>query len=192
MPDFGKLALWQRIGRYRENADPLAAAANLVSLVLAWNTPFYPLYLWWIAGPSIFPAALLTLCSTPFWACIPALARRNSLAGRAALPLVGMANIVFCTKLLGEAAGAEMMYAPCILLACVLSRSRERWLMLPLAALPIVLFFALHGHYGPPLHACTPAQSAAILRLNAGSLGTLSLFLGLIFSNLRQPDQADS
>lgn len=172
------------IGRYRANADPLTAAANLTSLVLAWNTPFYPLYLWWVAGPSVFPAALLTLCSTPFWACVPALSRKSGLAARAALPLVGMANIVFCTKLLGEATGAEMMYAPCILLACVLSRPRERWLMLPVAALPIVLFFVLHGHYGAPIDACTPAQSAAILSLNAGSLGTLSLFLGLVFSGL--------
>jgi hypothetical protein len=33
--------------------DPRAAAANFVALVLAWNTPFYPLYLLGIAGAAI-------------------------------------------------------------------------------------------------------------------------------------------
>ena len=30
--------------------DPLVGAANLIALVIAWNAPLYPLYVWWVAG----------------------------------------------------------------------------------------------------------------------------------------------
>jgi hypothetical protein len=47
--------------RYVASDDPRVAAANLVAMVLAWNTPFYPLYLRGAAGAGIGLGAWLTL-----------------------------------------------------------------------------------------------------------------------------------
>jgi len=162
--------------------DRRAAAANLVATVLAWNTPFYPLYLLWVVGTDAFPAGLLTLCSFPVWVAVPLLSRRHPLASRALLPLAGAANTVFCTAILGVASATELFLVPTTLLAAILFRRAERWVMLPLTCLPLVLYFALAGHY--PVPAYSDAQNHAMLRLNAGSVGTFSIFLGFVAAGL--------
>jgi hypothetical protein len=171
------------IWRYIAHDDPLVATTNLIALVLGYNTPLYPLYLLWVTGRGGLPWSLLTLCSCPFFLAVPAVSRRSPLAARIMLPIVGTLNTVFCTWLLGQATGTELFLIPSITLAALLFRPNERVAM-ACAAAPAILAFFLAGHYGiSPLHYDT-AQSHAIMRLNAGSVGTLSIFIGLVFAKL--------
>ncbi len=156
--------------------------AKLVALVVAWNTPFYPLYVWWVAGSGGMPWALLTVCSFPFFAGIYLIARWSSLAARIALPLVGVCNTIFCTWLLGEPAGEQLFLLPCATLGAMLFHPRERVAMLGLAALPLVAFVALQGRYPAPPHLYTAEQYRALLSMNAISVGCLTIFLGVVFA----------
>ena len=171
------------IWRYIAHDDPLVATSNLIALVLGYNTPLYPLYLLWVTGKGGLPWTLLTLCSCPFFLAVPAMSRVSPLASRLMLCCVGTLNTVFCRWLLGAASGVELFLIPCMALAALLFRPHER-LAMGCAALPPVLAFFLDGQYGQPLVAYTGAQAHAILRLNAGSVGTLMFFIGFVFAKL--------
>src|ERR1700710_279825 len=63
----GLLAVsWNAAKAYFADDDPLVATANLVALVVLWNQPFYPLYVYWSFGPDIAPT-FYTFLSTPFF-----------------------------------------------------------------------------------------------------------------------------
>lgn len=171
-----------RVGRLIAHPDGRTATANLVAVVVAWNTPVYPLYLWWVAGSGGMPWALLTMCSLPFFAAVPLLSRRSSLAGRLALPLVGTANTLFCTWIFGEAAGEQLFLLPCITLGTMLFQPAERLPMLVGVAAPMLGYWLLQGHYPPPPFRYGPAQYDALVSLNAASVGFLTAFLGLLAS----------
>ena len=129
------------------------------------------------------PWVLLTLCSCPLFLAVPAVARRAPRAARLMLVGVGTLNTVFCTWLLGLASGTEMFLVPCILLSALLFRPRERVAMAGAALLPL-LAFCLSGYYGVSPVVYSPAQAHAVLRLNAGSVGTLCFFIGFVFARL--------
>jgi hypothetical protein len=167
--------------RYIAHDDPLVATVNLVAFVLGYNTPLYPLYLLWVTGQASLPWSLLTLCSCPFFLAIPACARVSARGARILLPVVGTANTVFCTWLLGPATGTELFLIPSITLAALSFRADERLAML-ITVIPAILAFFLSSHYGAPLIAYNAVQSHAILRLNAASVATLSLFIGVVFA----------
>ncbi|MBB5049061.1 hypothetical protein HNR60_003833 [Rhodopseudomonas rhenobacensis] len=169
---------------YAANDDPLAAAGNLVALVLAGNQPFYPLYVVLVAGTEGLPWALLTMISLPFFFAVPALARRHPRLGRLALALITTINTVFCSWVLGEPSGTELFLLPCAALAGLLFWPSERLLMLPLAGLPVGAFWLLHGRYGAPPHLYSPEAYSGLLTMNAVSAGTVSIFLGIVFSRL--------
>lgn len=173
-----------RLSTYASNDDPLAAAGDKVALVLAGNTPFYPMYVVGLAGSEGMPALLMTLFVFPVFAMVPAISRRNPLLGKATLSLAGTVNTVFCTWLLGEMSGTELFLIPCITLASLLFRAGERLLMLLLAALPLGAYILLHGHFGSPPHTYQDEAYAALFSMNAISVGTLSIFLGIVFSGL--------
>ena len=59
---------------YAHHPDPRVAAANVISLLVASNQPFYPLYLFWLVSADI-TAAWFTFLSTPFFLAVPALAQ---------------------------------------------------------------------------------------------------------------------
>lgn len=184
-------SLWQSIKDYAAHDDPLVATANLIALVVVSNQPFYPLYLYWLVGPEISPSFWLFL-STPFFATVPALARLNPIAGRALLPLAGIANTVLSAKVFGVASGVEMFLIPCVLIGFVVFRPSERVIGLVIAALAFLAFTVLHGRYGAPVHVYTPDQYASFARLNATSVGTLTAFVGLLVAGLigdREPRQ---
>jgi hypothetical protein len=169
---------------YAANDEPLAAAGNKVALVLAGNTPFYPIYVVGLAGSEGLPALLMTLFVFPIFAMVPAISRRSPLLGRAVLSLAGSVNTVFCTWLLGERSGTELFLIPCISLASLLFGTGERIWMLPLAGLPLGAYILFHGHYGAPPHLYKDAAYASLFSMNAISVGTLSIFLGIVFSGL--------
>lgn len=174
---------WRQAFRaYAAHADPLVAAGNLIALVVASSQPFYPLYVYWIVGREIEPT-LFTFISTPFFLAVPALARRHPLAGRVLLPLAGILNTAMCAKLLGEASGVELFFLPCVLIAAMLFRPGERLATLCLLGLAFLIYFALHGRYGAPLHAYTDQEYTSFLRLHAFSVGVLSTCVGLAFAN---------
>src|SRR6201994_4925606 len=135
---------------YKAHPDPLAALANTVALVVAGNQPFYPLYLHAIVGRAAWPA-WITLITMPLFAAVPAVARRNSLMGRAMLPVIGTANGILAVKLIGIDTGVELFLMPCVLLATILFRPGERFVMLVVLAFPFAAYFIFDRNTGTPL-----------------------------------------
>jgi hypothetical protein len=175
---------------YAANDDGVAAAGNVVALVLAGNQPFYPLYVVIIGGADGLPWVLLTMVSLPFFLIVPAIARRHPLLGRVALALTTTINTVFCTWVLGERSGTELFLLPCAALAGLLFRPSERLLMLPLAGFPVLSYWILHGRYGAPPYLYRPESYDALFAMNAISAGMISIFLGIAFSGLFPPPPA--
>lgn len=176
-------ALIERVRQYADNPDPLAQVAGTVALVVASNQPFYPLYLHAIVGKQALPA-WLTLLTTPLFMAVPAVARRNSLAGRAMLPIVGTANTVFCVKLIGVATAVELFLLPCILLAAILFRTRERLTMVPVLLVPFAAYFLLDGRLGAPLQIFEAGSYASIVALHAVSVASLTALIGFMFASI--------
>ena len=173
--------LIRRLREYVKSSDPLTSAAGMIAIVVAGNQPFYPLYLHAVVGAAAWPA-WLTLFSTPFFAAVPAVARRYSLVGRAMLPLVGVANTVLCVKLLGVASAVELFLLPCILLGTILFRPGERTVMALVLASAPVAYFALDGSLGPALEVFRPEEYRSIVTVHAVSVAALTAFIGLMLT----------
>jgi hypothetical protein len=169
---------------YAAHPVPIVAAGNKVALVLAGNTPFYPIYVVGLAGAGGMPWLLMTLFVFPVFLAVPAISRRRPFLGRVTLSLAGTANTVLCTWLFGEQSGTELFLLPCISLGSLLFGPGERIPMLLLAGLPLAVFYFLHGHYGAPPHLYADDAYHALFTMNAVSVGTLSIFLGIVFSGL--------
>ncbi len=166
-----------RVRGFAAHPDPLVEASNWVALTIGSHLPFWPLYVWWAAGDQSFPSALLTVALAPVFLAIPLLSRRSGLLGRAATPLVGLANTVFTIWVLGMASGTALFLAPCAALAALLFRRAERWLMLALTALPLLVWYALLYHPPVPLHRYGGDAAQRLFGLNAISISVLiSLF----------------
>jgi len=150
-----------------------------VALVVAFNQPFYPLYLHAIAGTAAWPA-WLTLITTPFFAAVPAVARRHALAGRALLTLAGIANTVLGVKLFGARSGVELFLLPCLLLAALLFHPSERRVSYPLMALPFLCYLVLDAHLGDALMQVSDSDYPSLLAVNATSVGGLIVLIGLL------------
>jgi hypothetical protein len=170
--------------RYIAAGDPRVAAANFVALVLAWNTPFYPLYLIGAAGSAMRTAAWLTLCSFPVFLAVPVITQRDALLGRLLLVIAGIANTLFCTWLLGEASGTQLFLLPCITLAALVFRRTEPLALFSFLALPILAGAALNGRYPISPFACAGDACGHILWLNAISVAVLLAFLGTLATGM--------
>lgn len=168
---------------YARNDDPLAGAANAIALLVASSQPFYPLYVHWSVGPTIWPT-FYTFLSTPFFLLVPAVGRLNSIAGRSLLTLAGIGNTVLSAAVFGVASGVEVFLIPCALIACLLFRPAERIWSYAFVLLAILSFTVLRGFYGAPVHAYTAEEYADFIWLNAFSAGMLSCFVGLLGSSL--------
>jgi hypothetical protein len=180
MPEMRRL--YRAIAAYAHADDPLAAATNFIALCVVGNQPFYPLYVWGLVGDDRW-VSFLTFLSTPFFLAVPAVARRSSLAGRAMLPIVGIANTVLSAKAFGAASGVELFLCPCAMIAGMALRSRERAIMLAIIGLSLAAFALLHDRLGAPLHLFSPEEYARFLSLNAWSVASLTAFAALQFSN---------
>ncbi|QKC92809.1 hypothetical protein EB230_10550 [Mesorhizobium sp. NZP2234] len=177
---------WNAAKAYFAHDDPLVATANLVALVVLWNQPFYPLYVYWSVGTDIAPT-FYTFLSTPFFLAVPAVGRANGRAGRALLPIAGIGNTVLSAEVFGVASGVEMFLLPCVLLGFVLFRPGERIIAIAIAAVGMLAFAVLHGRYGAPVHLYSAEEYAGFLKMNALSAGTLTAFIGLLVMNLINP-----
>ena len=180
---FGRMKGW--IARYAAHEDPLVAGGNFVALVLGWNQPFYPVYLWFIVGADAWVDVPDVLSAVVFLA-IPAIARRRPLLARVLLPLAATANIVLCMKLLGDGSGIWLFLFPCGMLASGLFRWRERWIMLALTLLPLAVWVLLKGRLGAAPVAFGDAQMVSIFALNAVSALSLVAFLAWVQAGTRR------
>jgi hypothetical protein len=169
------------VRRYANHPDPRVAAANFIALLVASNQPFYPLYLSWLVS-DISPV-WYTFLSTPFFLAVPALARKNSLAGRALLPLAGIGNTVSCASLFGTASAVEIFFIPCAAIALLVFRPKERLFAFGVAGLALGAYLLLIGRYGAPMVAYGAEDYAALARLNVVSASMLTGFVALVFSN---------
>jgi len=168
---------------YTANDDPRVSAANTIALVLAWNQPYYPLYLWWIVGPDAWVGIPDAFSGILFFA-VPAIARRSGLPGRVALVVIATANVVFCSMMLGEAAGVQLLYLPCGTLAAILFGWRERLVMLAMTSLPLVVWLLTRGRLDiPPIRFSAQAY-ASLFTLNAFSAGVLMVFFGWLLAGI--------
>lgn len=174
--------LWRRVAAYAAHDDPLTAAANWIALVVAWNQPFYPLYLWAAVGADKIAPSLLTFLSTPFFLAVPAVAKRHSLAARVLLPMTGIGNSILSTKAFGAGSGVEIFLLPCALIGAALFRPVERWIGLAMVALSAATYFIPLRFYGQPLAGYSAADNSAMVGLNALSAATLVVFIGLLLS----------
>lgn len=169
------------VRRYADHPDPRVAAANTISLLVASNQPFYPLYLSWLVTDHLTPA-LFTFLSTPFFLAVPALSRRHAVAGRALLPLAGIGNTVLCAWIFGVQSAVELFLIPCAVIAFLVFRPQERLFSFVLAGIALGAYL-LGGRYGAPFVAYTADEYAAFARLNGMSAGMLTVFVALLFSN---------
>jgi hypothetical protein len=165
---------------YVSNPDPMAKAAGTVAVVVAGNQPFYPL-LHAIAGIAAWPS-WFTLLSTPLFVAVPAVARRHSVAGRALLPIAGVANTVLCVKLFGVASAVELFLFSCILLAAILFRPAERVVAAFVLLTPFIAYMGLDWNIGPSVHVFSIDEYKSIIAVHAASVATLTAFIGLLFA----------
>jgi hypothetical protein len=184
--------LLERSAAYARADDPLAAASNLIALVVVANQPFYPLYLRIFVGDDQ-GVSLLTFLSTPFFLATPAVAKHASLLGRAMLPVVGVLNTFFCAKIFGQASGVELFLCPCAMIAGMALRAEERKVMLLILGLAFGGFLVLHNRYGAPLHLFTDEEYARFVSMNAASVGALIGLVALQYSSayaVRNPNRS--
>ena len=81
-PGLTRMLRWLRA--YMASNDPHVSATNTIAMVLAWNQPYYPIYLWWIVGRDAWVGIPDAFSCILFFA-VPAIARRSGMMGRIAL-----------------------------------------------------------------------------------------------------------
>jgi len=170
---------------YMASNDPHVSAANTIAMVLAWNQPYFPLYLWWFVGRDAWVGIPDAFSGFLFFA-VPAIARRSGMLGRVALIVFSVANVVFCSMMVGEAAGVQLLLLPCGMLAAMLFGWRERFLMLPMAALPLVAWLLTRGRLDIPPVRFPPAAYESLFTLNAVSAGALMVFFGWLLAGINR------
>ncbi len=181
LPAAAAVNLLAALRRYAAHPDAATAAANAVALVVGGNGPFYPAYVW-LLDPEAGRMALLTMAASPFFLAIPWLSRRSALAARIALPIVGLANTLWSTALLGAGSGVGLFLLPCLVLAVLLWR--DRLAMLGILGLGLAVQQVLLRWPSASLAGLDPAQQAALVVLNATSVGTLLAFLALTLAGV--------
>jgi hypothetical protein len=180
MPDVKRV--YNAIAAYARSDDPLVAASNFVALCVVSNQPFYPLYVWWIVGDDHW-VSFLTFLSTPFFLAIPWIARRSSLAGRAMLPVIGIANTILGAKAFGAASGVALFLGPCAMIAGMALRAHERKTMFAILAFAILSFALIQNKLGAPLHLFSAEEYARFLSMNAWSVAGLTGLVAIQYSN---------
>lgn len=171
----------RNIVRYAAHPDARVATGNMIALVIAANGPFYPLYGFGLIGWAAWPL-LVTMAASPAFAAMPWVARRAPRTGCILLSLLATLNTVWCMKLLGTETGVDLFLLPCVVLAALLFPRGQRWLLLPLLALPAAAFVLAGPLLGPALLSFTPGDAARLVALNRGSVGVLTGFLCWQFS----------
>lgn len=167
-----------RIRAFAAHPDPLAEASNWVALTIGSHLPFWPLYIFWVAGREALPSSLLTMSMAPLFLAVPIVARRSSLSGRLATPVLGLINTVFTIWILGPASGTEVFLVPCAALSALIFRQTERIVMLVLTVLPLIVWCLLRAYPPTPLHQYDAAVARDLVALNVWSIAALIALFG--------------
>ena len=174
---------------YTASDHPRVSAGNTIAMVLAWNQPYYPLYLWWIVGRGAW-IGIPDAFSGLLFSAVLAIARRSGLLGRVALVVLSVANVAFVSMILGEAAGVQLLYLPCGMLAAILFGWRERLVMLLMTSLPLVVWLLTRGRLDlPPIRFSAEAYQS-LFTLNAVSSGILMVFFGWMLAGIDKAEGA--
>ena len=96
----------------------------------------------------------------------------------------GVANTVLCVKLFGVASGVELFLVPCVVLAAILFRSRERATMALVLSLPFAAYLGLDGNLGPPVKIFSAEEYSSIVAMHAVSVAALTIVIGLLFASM--------
>lgn len=168
--------LFDRYRSYIAHLDPLARASSAIATFILSNQPFYPLYIYLLAGGRFWPS-LLTLLSSPFFAAVPWLMRKHALAGKWLLIGASLGNTLVAIKALGPESGLELFFFPCAVLGALIFGTYEGKSVWIAAVLPIALFLALRGRYGAPFEIFTCAEYGSLLTLHAVSAGAICVFI---------------
>ena len=170
------MSLLKRYYDYVENRDPLARASNVIAMFILSNQPFYPLYLYLLIGGRFWPS-LLTLLSSPLYAAVPWLMRKNVLAGKWLLIIASIGNTLLAIKALGPESGLELFFFPCAVLGALVFTNAERisrWLA---AVGPIALYLLLRGRFGAALESYSGAEYATMSTLHWVSAAAICVFV---------------
>jgi hypothetical protein len=163
-----------------DSADARTSATVATAWIILANKPVYPLYVWWFAGDGVL-ASTATALTAPLYAAVILIARRSSLGARMALPLFGLVDTLFATKLFGAASGTELFLLPCALLAVLAFGDGEaRWSRV-LAVLIGATFAISHGRFGAPLHEWSAPALARLASVNAYAVASLGVFIAWRF-----------
>lgn len=158
--------------------DALTRATITVAWLIVANKPFYPLYVWYLAGDA-FHVALGAALSLTFFAAVPLLARRSGLAARVALPVVGAADTFLETLLLGQASGTELFFAPCIMLAALSFHLEEKWWQRGVVAFVAAGFILSRALATEPQPAFGDDYLSTLLNINIFAVASLMVFLAI-------------
>ena len=164
-------ALWRRLVGYFDGANRDLRLAGTVAFVVVGNQPFYPLYIWWVAGSALAWLSFATWFSTPFFAAVPAVGRRSEPAGKTLLIAAGLINTAICAILFGPTSGVELFYLPCLLLAFVLFEARAAWLAFAASAALVAAAMIFARRVAS--EAVLPMDSDALIKLHAFSVAGL-------------------
>ncbi|MEO3473676.1 hypothetical protein AAFN86_17540 [Roseomonas sp. CAU 1739] len=170
-----------RLRAYAAHPDAATRVVNAIALLVGFNGPFYPAYVWFLA-PEAGPAALATMAASPFFLAIPWLARRHAAAARAALPVIGIANTVWTAALLGRGTGVDVFLFPCLVLALLCWR--ERWTMLGLLGAGLLAQQVLLRWAWAPIASLAMDGQVALQSLNTMSVGALLAVIALNIASL--------
>ncbi len=168
-----------------EPIDGRTAACVSTAWIILLNKPAYPLTVWALIGAHAATLSLATVASAPLYALIAALAKRSGWGARLALPLVGLADTLYSTKLMGPAAGTELFLFPCALLAIVGFSAGEAIASRTLIVVIYCASVALRGRYGAPLEHWAVEDLTRLFGLNAFSAASLTAFIGLSFAKAK-------
>lgn len=167
-----------RLERFTAHPDPRMAYGNAIALLVGSNQPFFPLYLYAVLGDAARPS-LWGLLSTAIFCVMPIVARRDALSAKILLSLYASLHTAAYVGLMGQGAGFELFFLPCILLAALLFPARQRMLAWTLCAVPLLLYLGLQRLQIHPQPYDADAL-ASLWQINAVSTACLTALMGML------------
>ena len=167
------------MARWTAHPDARVAISSKVAAIVVGNQPFYPLYLVAILGrPGLI--GCWTWLTTPFFAAVPALARRHATAGRVLMAATGLANTVLCQALLGTASGVGWFALACAALAAASFWRREAGVAAALVAFCAATALAAWALIETPVLPLGAPALASLVRLHLVSVGSLLVVIAYL------------
>ena len=163
--------------------DPLTAASITIAWVVALNKPFYPLYVWWLTGDGV-ASSPTAVVAAPFFALVAVMGKRNPLAVRLGVPIIGMIDTVLAGLFMGQASGTELYFAPCMMLVALNFHAREKWLQRGIAVAGFAAFALLHGQAPLIPLSWDATETGMLLKLNLFSVASLMTFIALRYAGV--------